>query len=133
MLEDRLLVWNFKGGNRDALRAIYEKYADGTFPPTLNPAELAKVSMEMAKAGKFHSEQPMDQDELLKHTMKMTRGMMFVMTLAAESNWRYTGENVNFGDADTAVFWYQPAGSQTYRVIYGDLSIKDVEKSDLPQ
>jgi RNA polymerase sigma-70 factor (ECF subfamily) len=28
MLEDRLLVWKFKGGNKDALRAIYEKYAD---------------------------------------------------------------------------------------------------------
>jgi RNA polymerase sigma-70 factor (ECF subfamily) len=28
MLEDRLLVWRFKGGSKDALRAIYEKYAD---------------------------------------------------------------------------------------------------------
>ena len=28
MLEDRLLVWRFKTGSRDALRAVYEKYAD---------------------------------------------------------------------------------------------------------
>jgi len=28
MLEDGLLVWKFKGGSKDALRAIYEKYAD---------------------------------------------------------------------------------------------------------
>ncbi|MHC4170874.1 MAG: RNA polymerase sigma factor, partial [Planctomycetota bacterium] len=28
MLEDRLLVWKFKAGSKDALRAIYEKYAD---------------------------------------------------------------------------------------------------------
>jgi RNA polymerase sigma-70 factor (ECF subfamily) len=28
MLEDRLLVWKFKGGSRDALRVIYDKYAD---------------------------------------------------------------------------------------------------------
>ena len=28
MFEDRLLVWKFKGGSKDALRAIYEKYAD---------------------------------------------------------------------------------------------------------
>ena len=27
MLEDRLLLWKFKRGNRDAFRAIYEKYA----------------------------------------------------------------------------------------------------------
>jgi len=28
MVEDRLLVWKFKRGSRDALRAIYQKYAD---------------------------------------------------------------------------------------------------------
>ncbi len=29
MLEDRLLLWRFKCGNREAFRLIYEKYADG--------------------------------------------------------------------------------------------------------
>ncbi len=28
MLENRLLIWKFKAGSNDALRAIYEKYAD---------------------------------------------------------------------------------------------------------
>ena len=28
MVEDKLLVWKFKRGSRDALRAIYQKYAD---------------------------------------------------------------------------------------------------------
>jgi len=28
MVEDRLLVWKFKRGSKDALRAIYQKYAD---------------------------------------------------------------------------------------------------------
>ena len=106
---------------------------DGTFPPTLNPAELAKVSMELAKTGKFHAEKPMDQQELLAHTMKMTRGMMFVLGLPAESNWRYAGETVKYGDAQTPIFWYQPTGSATCRVIYGDLSIKDVAPQDLPE
>ena len=26
MLEDKLLIWRFKGGSRDAFRRIYEKY-----------------------------------------------------------------------------------------------------------
>jgi outer membrane lipoprotein-sorting protein len=106
---------------------------DGTFPPTLNPAELAKVSMEMAKAGKFHPAKPTQQDEQLKETMIMTRGMMFVMTLPAESNWRYAGENVKYGQAETPIFWYQPQGSATYRVIYGDLSVRDIAPQDLPK
>ena len=29
MVEDRYLVWRFKRGSKDALRAIYQKYADG--------------------------------------------------------------------------------------------------------
>ena len=31
MLEDRLLVWKIKHGNRDALRQVYEKYKDDIF------------------------------------------------------------------------------------------------------
>ena len=107
---------------------------DGTFPPTLNPAELAKVSMELVKAGKFRPAQPSNgQEDLLKHTMKMTRGMMFVLKLPAESNWRYAGEKVKYGDAQTPIFWYQPSGSATSRVIYGDLSVKDVTPENLPK
>jgi RNA polymerase sigma-70 factor (ECF subfamily) len=29
MLEDKILLWKFKRGNRDAFRLIYDKYADG--------------------------------------------------------------------------------------------------------
>jgi RNA polymerase sigma factor (sigma-70 family) len=29
MVEDRILVWRFNHGSKDALRAIYQKYADG--------------------------------------------------------------------------------------------------------
>ena len=28
MLEDKLLIWKLKRGNRDALRLLYEKYKD---------------------------------------------------------------------------------------------------------
>jgi outer membrane lipoprotein-sorting protein len=105
---------------------------DGLFPPTLNPVELAKVGMEMEKKGEFGqgrtSEQERDQ-----HTMQLTRGMMFMMKLPAESNWRYAGENVKYGDAQIPIFWYKPAGATTYRVIYGDLSVKDVAPEDLPK
>ncbi len=106
---------------------------DNSFPPTLNPMELAKVSMEMVKAGKFGPEQQTTEEQSLDRTMKMTRGMMFVMKLPTDSNSRYAGENVKHGDADTPIFWYQPDGSDTYRVIYGDLTVKNVSPEDLPQ
>jgi outer membrane lipoprotein-sorting protein len=108
---------------------------DGTFPPTLNPAELAKVSMEMENAGKFAEsvESQSAEQPNLEHATKMTRGLMFVVSLPAESNCRYAGENVEYGAAQTPIFWYQPSGSATYRVIYGDLSVKDVAPDDLPK
>ena len=105
---------------------------DGTFPPTLNPVALAKVAMEMQKEGKFRDGQTSEQDRL-QHMMKLTRGVTFVMKLPAESNWRYAGENVKYGDSQTPIFWYKPEGSVTYHIIYGDLSVKDVAPENLPQ
>ena len=88
--------------------------------------------MEMEQKGEFGggqtSEQQRDRD-----AMTMYRGIMFWTQLPAESNWRYAGEDVKFGDANTAIFWYRPEGSETYRVIYGDLSAKNVAQENLPQ
>jgi hypothetical protein len=35
------------------------------------------------------------------------------------------------GDANTAIFWYKPRKSETYRVIYGDLTTENVDPEDL--
>jgi len=88
--------------------------------------------MEMVKAGKFRPEKTTEEQNL-DSAMKMTRGMMFVMKLPAESNSRYVGENVKKGQAETPIFWYKAEGSETYRVIYGDLSVKDVASENLPE
>jgi outer membrane lipoprotein-sorting protein len=114
------------------LRAWSSWMKDGTFPPTLVGTQLPKIAMEMAKQGKFIAneggEQQRDKDATL-----MYRGMMFVAQLPAESNWRYAGEKVKYGEAETPVFWYQPKGSETYRIIYGDLSVRDAAPESLPK
>jgi hypothetical protein len=53
----------------------------------------------------------------------------------AEKHFRYLGKGVKLGDKDRIVCWYQlkDGGSPNiYRVLYGDLSIKDVAPEDLP-
>jgi len=40
---------------------------------------------------------------------------------------------VKLGDADAPVCWWKPPGSTTYRIIYGDLSARDVEAGNLPE
>ena len=105
---------------------------DGTFPPTLNPIELPKVAMEMKKQGKFGEGETSAQQRHADE-MQTYRGIMFVAQLPAESNWRYAGENIKYGDVDIPIFWYRPTGSETYRVIYGDLSVRDIAEENLPK
>ena len=48
-------------------------------------------------------------------------------------DWHYAGSGVKLGDASKAIFWYLPKDSKTYRVIYGDLHVKDVAPENLPK
>jgi hypothetical protein len=105
---------------------------DGTFPPRISGPEFAKVVYALAQEGKLASTQEA-QNQRVNSISSMYRGGMFVGMLPAESNWRYAGENVKYGDATKPIFWYMPSGSSRYRVIYGDLSVKDVAPEDLPQ
>ena len=50
----------------------------------------------------------------------------------ADSDQHYAGAPVDLGDADAPVFWYRPEGSETYRVIYGDLTVGDAGGNELP-
>lgn len=59
-------------------------------------------------------------------------GTEFLKRLPEGSDWQYVGEDVKLGDATKAVCWWKLPGSKTYRVVYGDLSVRDVEPNDLP-
>ena len=106
---------------------------DSLFPPSLNPSKIAEAVMEMARTGKLIPDQETSKDKTLREAMQATRGLMFVMMMEPERDWHYAGEGVKLGDADTAIFWHRPEGSEMYQVIYGDLSSKDVAQADLPE
>ncbi len=105
--------------------------------------ELEKKLAEIEKASKEKppqlAEKPpiyepvIDIQTTTSDSMTVTRGLIFVNTLPASSNWHYAGKGVKLGDANTAIFWYNPKGSEAYKVIYGDLSIKEVLPQDLPK
>ena len=66
--------------------------------------------------------------------MSFGKGMMFHQMLEVGNiEWSYTGQGIKLGDAGKAIFWYKPKGSETYRVIYGDLTVKDVSSENLPK
>lgn len=51
----------------------------------------------------------------------------FYRSLTAENDAHYAGEGVKLDTPDRPIFWYKPTESKKYRVIYADLSIRDVE------
>jgi outer membrane lipoprotein-sorting protein len=102
---------------------------DETFPPMVAGTELAKVCMDMAKQGKLKGSAWDKVDP-----SKMFNAMLFVAKLPKEeSKWRYAGNGVKINTPETPIFWYRPAGSQMYRVIYADLTIREMAEDQLPK
>ena len=104
---------------------------DATFPPIVSGVEIAKVAVQMAREGKFVGPYaPAYSAE--RQPQVMYRGLVFVTQLPG-GTWRYAGQNVRFGDPAVPIFWYQPTGSATCRVIYADLHVATVAPESLPK
>jgi len=73
------------------------------------------------------------EEEGTQMGLNFGKGLMFHQMLQTQGQSHYAGQGVKLGDASKAVFWYKPQGSETYRVIYGDLSVKDVSPENLPK
>lgn len=117
----------------DYLRMWASWTKDNTFPPTFNPLELQKLAMEMEQQGGFNaSNNGNTSEQRISEAQLMTKGIMFVMQLPSDSNWKYAGENIKLGDSETPIFWYRPVNSEMYRVIYGDLHVEITVPEDIP-
>jgi hypothetical protein len=59
-------------------------------------------------------------------------GLAFIEQIKANGTWRYWGQGLRLGDTQAVICWWQPSGGENYRVMYGDLQVKDVAKRSLP-
>jgi hypothetical protein len=100
---------------------LWTDATEGRFPSALNQ----KVIMVEFNTGEIKNKWRMFE--------KVAYGFMFPHQLPESSDWHYVGKDTTFGDAQTPIFWYRPEGSETYRVIYADLSVKDVAPEDVPE
>jgi hypothetical protein len=57
--------------------------------------------------------------------------MFFQVVLPPASDWHYAGAGVKLGAADVPISWWKPTGSPTYRVVFGDLSVRDLDKAEV--
>ena len=109
--------------------AVYPKYLDGKFCTRYGGGRpLTEEVRKKCKAEVKKFEGWSDEE-----AHKSTLGCAFIEQLPEGSDYQYVGEDVKLGDANTPVCWWKPPGSKTYRVVYGDLSIRDVEPIALPK
>jgi outer membrane lipoprotein-sorting protein len=114
----------------ESLRIWAEIIGDGTFSEAIGTeATMKQMPVLVQKVAAMQ----VSEEKGSEIGMSFAKGMLFHQTLESQGQWTYAGAGVKLGDANTAIFWYQPQGSATYRVIYGDLSVKDVAPENLPK
>jgi prepilin-type processing-associated H-X9-DG protein len=60
---------------------------------------------------------------------KVTRMVEFA---GDQDEWRYVARDAKLGEAGKPVCWWRPKGSKTYRVLFGDLTVRDMTHAALP-
>ncbi len=129
-------------GEEDLIQALrlWSGTTNGKFPSELNIETLGEFFQVLEEKMGLKSEKDKAPDlsnpklhEFWRIWRRITRGIGFVQKLPSESDLHYVGKDVKFGDANTAILWYRPESSEAYRVIYGDLSVKEVAPEDLPK
>jgi hypothetical protein len=115
----------------ESLRIGAQILGDGQFPENVNTGNLMQqVGFLQEKVTVLDC----PDEEKGQICMAFAKGLLFIQMFEAHGTgqWHYAGAGVEFGDGETPIFWYQPKDSESWRVIYGDLSIKDVSKENLP-
>ena len=129
----------------DYLGAFVE-FHDRAFPDEAFPAYY-KLDKENAAMGKPASQQTAIEKKYIamvyRHQpmgtpfdfFRATGNWFRVTHDFVEDSFRYLGKGVKLGEKDRIVCWYKlkdAKDANTYRVVYGDLSVKDVAAKDLP-
>jgi len=125
---------DFSDSNENAfietLRIWAQIIEDGQFPDSINLKDVInlgpKFDRGMKRAG-------LTEDEQAEVAMRWGQGLVFIRFFKGQGQWYYAGTGVKLGDEKAPIFWYQPKDSDTWRVIYGDLHVEDVEERNLPQ
>ena len=117
----------------EGLRAL-AIFLDGEFPPEIELRALQTTLREYIKQNNLSDSEV--EEGLAPVSEKWTKAVWYTNKLKGEmeiSDFHYAGEGVKLGDSGTPVIWWLPKDSETYRVVYGDLSIKDLAQEDLPE
>jgi outer membrane lipoprotein-sorting protein len=98
---------------------------DGKFPDNLSPGPELGSQAERAAKGKSDVE----QQAMMQTYVRM---VLFVSIQGKKNRFQYDGKGVKLGEAATPIAWWRQDDGSKYRVLYGDLSLKDLPADKLP-
>ena len=125
------------------LRKWAEEHEGNLFPPSLSPGDMMnnifrenfdrarKSAMKADRSRKKTAPGP-PKSESMQQNLENTLGLMFATQMTKANDFHYAGEGIALGNAQKPICWYKPTGAQNYRVIYGDLSVRETAPGNLP-
>lgn len=120
--------------------------ADGAFPAGLDKKNLARLMISGLGERRAEPQKSVKVGSTERLTMVREfggpieqfrqiagRALRFVQQQKAAGNdWHYNGRGVKLGAEGVPICWWRPQGLERYRVVYGDLSVREVSPNDLP-
>ena len=120
--------------NRLAMDQEFMKVMQAIMKPTMDKLE-AKYGKDKLRRKPGQEPPPAMMAETMKTVMplvqKEMQGLTFYMMLKPENDAHYVGAGVKMGTPDRPILWYKPTGAANYRVIYADLSVKDLAADEV--
>ena len=94
--------------------------------------DMASLTMALIAKNRCHIKKPNRTARRLRSKsdnagLNIGRGISFASELPDSADAHYAGKGVKRDEPDRPIFWYKPEGSEKYRVIYADLSVKDAD------
>jgi hypothetical protein len=127
----------------DFLRVVVD-FFDGTFPdsfPHFNRDPEVAVRYNKAERAVLDKKDPTPAETAFIEANRrwLSTGIpgpgpahVFIHELITPGTWKYLGKGAKLGEKDRIIGWYRPKDAANYRVIHGDLSVKETAAADLP-
>ena len=121
------------GDEQDFIHALkmFAISSNDMFPDRLDEKSLAEASARyltfIIKRDTSTQNPSLKKEYYVTDFQLVVEGGTFATALASDEKWdaHYCGAGVKLGTPDRPIFWYKPGKSQTYRVIYADLTVGD--------
>jgi outer membrane lipoprotein-sorting protein len=114
----------------DGLRAAAE-FLGGQFPPVWETHRLQELFRDRVKQDKAALGTG-KLDALNEAVAKASRHIHYLQAFYKVESLHYVGDGVKLGDGKSPVIWWRLKAMKTCRVVYGDLTVRNVAPEDVP-